>query len=75
MFAAQPKPDPAAPAADPVDVQGKIDAAIAKALAERDKEDQVYVLQQEFDKLKDLLPAAPKKGWGSWLLGPGMVSR
>lgn len=67
LFAAQPKPEPTT--SEPIDVQGKIDAAIAKALAERDKDDQVFILQQEFDKFKESLPKPPKKGWGTFLLG------
>jgi hypothetical protein len=72
LFAAQPKADPLASGPSAGDVQTQIDAAIAKALAERDKEDQVFVLQQAFDELKASLPKPPKGGWGRFLLGPGV---
>jgi hypothetical protein len=73
LFAAQPKPAaPAAPAAEPVDVEAMVTDAIKRALAERDKEDQVFVLQQQLDELKASLPSPPRGGWGRYLLGPGL---
>lgn len=72
LVKAQPKADPA-PGAGTVDVEAKIKAAIAAAMAERDKEDQVFVLQQQFDELKaSLKNATPRRGWGAYLLGPGL---
>ena len=67
---------PPPPAGDPVDVEGMINAAIAKALQERDKEDQVFVLQQEIDSLKEQFKGGTperKRGWGSYILGPGLI--
>jgi hypothetical protein len=70
-----PAPKPG-PAGEPVDIEGKIAAAVATAMQERDKEDQVFVLQAEIDKLKEQFAkgsAERKRGWGSYILGPGLV--
>jgi hypothetical protein len=75
LFAKQRKEAPAAPAAEGPDVGKLIEEALAKAMAERDKEDQVFVLQQEIDALKEQFKhASPerKRGWGSYILGPGL---
>lgn len=69
-------PPSSAPPTDQGSIADAIDAAVSRALAERDKQDALAVLADEIDQLKAKItqaPASRKRGWGSYLLGPGLL--
>lgn len=89
VFAEATKPEPpaapakpsgggAAPVASPSEatsLAGMIEAAVNRALKERDEQDIMATLHDEIEQLKAKVAAAPaarRRGWGSYLLGPGL---
>lgn len=70
--------EPAAPAASSApagaggDIAAAIESAVARALGERDREDQLAVLGKEIADLKAAAARRARPGWGAFLLGPGL---